>query len=222
MPEVAGGPLPAVLLMLRDTLAPGGRDQRLLDHQVMLSLATKDRLYADPVPSEPGYRPVTTVSIEKLVADLTVGLRPGLATIVALTRAAFRLQGRPYDGLDRSEAEIYHSGTATAIERARLLAVTAQVAGIASRICLLYRAAGDQPPFHAVCELRVMGTWAVFDPLANQSFLVTHHPYASAWEIMRRPAVADMHPEHGRKPTLDSSFYRVIGIAPVKVEAEPQ
>ncbi len=212
-------PLTAVLRRLRETLAPAGRDRGLLDRQVLLTAATKERLYAAAVTSEPAYRPGTNVALEQIVAELTADRRPGLASVVALTRGASRLRERPFDGQDRSEVEVFVSGAATALERVRLLAVAAHLCGIAARICLLYGATGSRPTFHAVCELGIMGGWAVFDPLANQSYLVTHHPYASAWDLMRRPAIVDAHPEHGAKATIDSSLYRVIGISSIVIEA---
>ncbi len=210
-------PSSALLQSLSLDLAPGGRDQRLLDRQVLLTTTTKVLLYEAPVVSEPAYLRGASPPLENMVAELTAGKRPGLATIVALSRAVSHLRERPYDAHDRSEAEVFASGEATAIERARVLAAAAQVSGIAARLCLLY-GTGPEPAFHAVCELGVMGNWAVFDPLANQSYLVTHHPYASAWDLLRRPAIVDAHPEHGSKPTIDSAFYRVIGIASCIVE----
>ena len=38
--------------------------------------------------------------------------------------------------------------------------------------------------------------------------------YASAHDILLRPQIVDSHPDHGRLPTVDSSYYRVITIVP--------
>ncbi len=195
----------------RRTPLLGSRDQRLVDSQVMLTPATRANLYEEWAPSTPTYQQGQQPALERVLPELTANVRPGLATAVTLTRAVSRLQSRVWDREDRDESEILASATATPLERVRLLAMLCQMTGIASRICLLYR--DEEPCFHTVCELGIMGTWALFDPLANQAYLVTHHPYASAWELMRRPAIADGHAEHGRKPTIDSSFYRTIGIA---------
>jgi hypothetical protein len=194
----------------RSTPVLGSRDQRLVDGQVMLTQATRTLLYGESAPPFPRYREGLRPELEPALPRLVAGARPGLATAMALMRAVANLESRPWDGEDRDEHRILASGAATPLERARLLALLSQMTGIASRICLLYR--DREPRFHAVCELGIMGAWALFDPLANQAFLVTHHPYASAWDLMRRPAIVDSHPEHGRKPTIDSSFYRTVGI----------
>lgn len=189
---------------------PGSHDRRLFDTQVPLNRDTAAALYD-------GFTPVTpppqraAPELEAVVHALTPGVRPGLATATALVRYLARLPEREPDGVDRSPGQVLAAGTASALERARLLAALAQLAGIAARICLLYRK--DGPAFHAVGELRIMAAWSVFDPLAGQCFMVPHHPYASAWEIMRRAAIVDRHPEHGRKPTVDAAFYRTVAIA---------
>ncbi|HLZ72095.1 MAG TPA: transglutaminase domain-containing protein [Dehalococcoidia bacterium] len=228
---------------LRPRLAPGGCDARLLDRQLLLTPQTMPRLYGgeatllyarfgvSPTASEtqrpsggeftplepqllPGKRPVLDAAAQELAGNA----RPGLARATALNRALARLRPIDFDGRDRAEEAILASGEATPLERARLLALLAQAAGIASRVCLLYREPAAQPAFHAVCELFIMGAWAVFDPLAGQLFLMTHRPYASAWDLARDPQIAARHPEHGRKPTLDASFYRTVGIANVEIE----
>lgn len=198
---------------LRDRLAPNSRDRRLLDRQVQLTPETRPALYEGDAP-RPAYVTGTLPQLERTAASLTTGARPGLATAAALTRALARLSPCDVSAQDRSVTDILASGEATAIERARALATLATVCGIPARLCLLYR--DQQPGFHAVAELRIMASWAVFDPLAGQYYLVTHHPYASAWELMRRPAIADSHPDHGRKPTVDSSFYRTAYIAAIE------
>jgi hypothetical protein len=119
-------------------------------------------------------------------------------------------------GQDRSAEEILRSGAATPIERARLLAALARSAGLCARVGLLYR--DEEPSFHAVCELGVMASWTAFDPLAGQFFIMTHRPYASIWDLMRHPPVLDRHPEHGRKATIDSSYYVAAAVAPAAVE----
>ncbi len=214
-PETANRVVAAVLEQLHGFHQPGSHDRRLLDGQVLLSHATQLHLYSDFTSASPINRAGTAPVLERAVAELLVGIRPGLASAAALMRVVSRLSSREDDREDRTEAEILAAGSATTLERARLFAVLAQVAGIAARVCLLYRQ--QEPAFHAVNELRVMDTWAVFDPAANQNYLVTHHPYASAWQIMRRPAIVDSHPEHGRKPSIESSFYGAIGIANIEL-----
>lgn len=228
---------------LRPRLAPGGRDARLLERQLLLTPETMPRLYGGEAtllyarfgvsptspatrqpsggsftPLEPSLRPGSRPALEAAVHGLAGEARPGLARATALNRAMARLRAIAFDGRDRSEEEILGSGEATALERARLLALLAQAAGIASRVCLLHREPPADPAFHAVAELFIMGAWAVFDPLAGQLFLMTHRPYASAWDLMRDPQIAARHPEHDRKPTLDASFYRTVGIANVETD----
>ena len=198
---------------LRVKLAPGGRDRRLLDRQVLLTGSSRAALYDGPV-AVPSYPAGSLPGLEAAAQRLAIGARPGLATAAALTRALARLSVRDGDAGDRSATEILASGEAAPLERARTLALLAWITDIPARVCLLYR--DTQADFHAVAELRVMDSWAVFDPLAGQFYLVTHHPYASAWDIKRRPAIADGHPDHGRKPTVDSSFYRSVCIAPIE------
>ncbi len=241
MSEAAAHAEPAVAL--RQRLAPGGRDARLLDRQLLLTPETMPRLYGGEstllyarfgvspttevtrrpsggefTPIEPQLRTGARPELDAAVRELAGDARPGLARATALNRALARLRAIDFDGRDRAEEAILASGGATPLERARLLALLAQAAGLASRVCLLYREPPDAPAFHAVCELFIMGSWTVFDPLAGQLFLMTHRPYASAWDLLRDPKIAARHPEHGRKPTLDASFYRTIGIANVETE----
>lgn len=228
---------------LRPRLAPGGRDARLVERQLLLTPETMPRLYGGEAtllyarfgvsptapasqqpsggtftPLQPLLRPAARPELEAAVQALAGEARPGLARASALNRALARLRATELDGRDRSEEEVLRSGAATPLERARLLALLAQAGGIASRVCLLYREPADEPAFHAVAELFVMGAWAVFDPLAGQLYMMTHRPYASAWDLMRDPQIAARHPEHSRKPTLDASFYRTVGIANVETD----
>jgi len=209
--EAAGAA--SVAEALRVNLAPGGRDRRLLDRQVLLTGPSRAALYDGPV-AVPSYPAGSLAGLEAAARRLANGARPGLATAAALTRALARLSVRDGDRGDRSATDILASREATVLERARTLALLAWITGTPARVCLLYR--DTQPDFHAVAEVIVMDSWAVFDPLAGQFYLVTHHPYASAWDIKRRPAIADGHPDHGRKPTVDSSFYRSVCIAPIE------
>lgn len=188
----------------------GATDREIVLGQRFLERATRAALYGQPtLPEAPhvGSQPRLEQEARRIAGDA----RPGLATAVALTKAVSRLAVHPADGADRDADAVFTSGAATPIERARLLAALCRVSGLAARLCLLYR---DQPPdFHAVCEIGIMGRWSLFDPLANQFFHLSHVGYASAWDIMNRPAIVDGHPEYGRKPTIDSSFYRVVAVA---------
>lgn len=218
--EAATAPVASVVIVrVRDLTAPGSRDRRLIDAQVLLSFDTRRRLYANFTPAEPAYVRGARPELEEVVGELTAGVRPGLATAIGLTAAVSRLESTPMHGVDRTEEEVWRAGAATPLERARLLATLAQIAGIGSRICLLYRDA--EPSFHAVCELRIMDAWSVFDPFANQYFVLSHQPYASAWDINQRPAIVDRHTAHGRKPTVDSSFYRTVGITNIEQAPRP-
>lgn len=202
----------AVVATLRTLLAPAGRDARLLDTQALLTPATAPRLYeGEFTPTAPPLVAGARPEIAAAVAAMRGDARPGLATAAALTRAVARLRAIPFDGRDRAEEDALRSGEATPLERARLLALLAQAAGLGARLCLLYRP-GMASDFHAVAELWIMNAWSVFDPLAGQSYLRAHRGYATAWELNRAPVLVDQHPEHGRKPTIDSSWYRTIGI----------
>jgi hypothetical protein len=210
----------ALIARVRNLTVPGSRDRHLIDTQVLLSFDTHRHLYDRFTPAEPAYIRGSRPALEQAVAELTAGVRPGLATALVLTAAVSRLLPVAMDGGgDHSEEDVWRAGAATPLERARLLATMAQLAGIGSRICLLYRDA--EPSFHAVCELRIMAAWSVFDPLANQYFVLGHQPYASAWDIKQRPAIVDRHPAHGQKPTVDSSFYRTVGIANIELAPWP-
>jgi hypothetical protein len=213
----APGWLEELVTRVRNGVAPHSCDSALIDSQIFINVETAPALYAAPA-AGPTLRPAgSRPEIEAMVQREAGEQRPGLATAAALTRAVSRLTPRAPHGLDRSPEQIRRSGDATALERARLLAVLARAAGLIARVCLLYREA--EPAFHAVVEIRIMDAWTVFDPLANQFFIMTHRPYASAWDIQRQPAVVDRHPDHGRKTTVDSSFYRTVGITPPESEA---
>lgn len=243
MSGAATGDGAAAALRLR--LAPGGRDARLVERQLLLTPETMPQLYGGAAtllyarfgvsptaqasqqpsggsftPLQPTLRPGSRPELEAAASELAGAARPGLARATALNRAVARLRPIDFDGRDRAEEEILRAGEATPLERARLLALLAQAASIASRVCLLYREPSAEPPLHAVAELLIMGAWAVFDPFAGQIFMMTHRPYASAWDLMRDPQIAARHPEHGRKPTLDASFYRTVGIANVETDGQ--
>ncbi len=188
----------------------GEIDRELLRAQRFLDRTTYDTLYGEPPVTDErtdGMPPAIVEASQRLAGEA----RPGLATAVALTKAVSRRAERPYDGSDRASTAVLESGEATTIERARLLAALCRARGLAARLCLLYR--DGQPNVHAVCEIGVMGRWSLFDPLANQFFHLSHVGYASAWDVMNRHAIVDGHPEHNYKPTIDSSFYRVVAIA---------
>lgn len=198
-----------VLTPLRSSL--GARDQRLIDGQRFLDRTTQAELYGDPTAAAALDRSAAAGRLVETARRLAGEVRPGLATAVALTGAVSRLAERTPDGDDRNPEQILAAEAATAIERARLHGSLCRALGLPARLCFLYRE--DPPSLHAVCELRVMNRWSVFDPLANQFFPLSHVGYASAWDIMGRPAIVDGHPDHGRKPTIDSAFYRTVAIA---------
>jgi transglutaminase-like putative cysteine protease len=189
----------------------GERDRRLLAAQRFLDRGTQPQLYGEPTPAQAPFPAGSRPRLEEAARRLAGEARPGLATAVALTTAVFRLAERASDGSDRDDDTVLDSGQATPLERARLLAALCRVARLAARLCLLYR--DQEPGFHAVCEVQIMGRWSLFDPFANQFFHLSHLGYASAWDVMRRPAIVDAHPEHGRKSTIDSSFYHTVAVA---------
>jgi hypothetical protein len=218
MDAAALGPASRVLFeQLLESLPPDGRDARLLLRAHLLTPASAKALYEQRPPGTPTYTAGSRPDLETRARAIARDARPGLGTTAALVDGVSKLEARERADSDRTEEAILGSGGATVLERVRALAALAQASGLDARICVLLNE--RDAAVHAVCEIGIMNGWTVFDPLAARYYLYPHRGYASALDILRRPEILDNHPDHGRLPTVDSTYYRDIAIADLESQA---
>ncbi len=218
-------PAQVVDLFTRDWHRPGSVDAVLIERMVPATRRTARDLYAPPTGTTyRGGRHTLEEYVRRVAGD---AVHP-VQAIVALLRFCHRLP-QEFPSPDRpaiahldevraggTEEEIIAEGNPLAAERARLLCVLAQVAGMQARVVHLART--DPAERHTVTEVWTGTRWSVFDPFSGRFFTWPKHGYASAWDMHELPRIADEKADHGRQRYVDSAYYRYVAIADYRVD----
>jgi hypothetical protein len=114
-----------------------------------------------------------------------------------------------------TEEEVIKKGSPLAAERARVLCVLAQVAGLPARIVFLARSAPAER--HAVTEIYLQGRWSAFDGFGGGLHPWPKHGYPSVADIQQRPQMIDQAADHAHDRYTDSAYYRHAAIAAYNV-----
>lgn len=213
-----------------DPHRPGSVDAVLLDQQIALTPRNQPALYAPPA-STPAYPRGSRPELERWVDEAVTGLIHPVQKATALTRFCTRIP-RQFPTPERStasgvhdgfgaylcggaEEDVVKNGSPLAAERARVLCVMAQIAGLPARLVFLARP--DNAERHTVTEI-FLDRWCVFDGFTGTFYPRPKSLFASAWDVQRQPAIVDSSAEHRRQRYADSAFFRCIGIAAYPVE----
>ena len=209
-----------------DPHRPGSVDAMLLDRQVRVTTQNQSALYARPA-SVLDYRRGSRPELEAFVGAVTEGALHEVQIAVALARFCARIP-RDFPLPDRStasgfygdfsaflcggtEEEVIKKGSPLAAERARVLCLMAQIAGLPARMVFLAR---DEPvERHTVVEIFLGNRWCVLDAFSGRFYAWPKHGYASAWDVRTLPQLVDNSPDRGRVRYVDAAYFRHVAIA---------
>jgi hypothetical protein len=224
-PHAAFGP-EIEALYRADPHRPGSVDTILLDRMQPLTFESRQELYA-PRAESSNYRAGTRPELERLVRAATSEAIHPVQVVTSLVRFCARIprlfptEQRPPSGgfwgdfstylCGGTEEEVIKKGSPLAAERARVLCVLTQVAGLPARIVFLARA--EPAERHAVTEIFLQGRWSAFDGFGGGLHPWPKHGYPSVADIQRNPRMIDQAADHVHDRYTDSAYYRHAAIA---------
>jgi len=194
----------------RSVYRAGSVDHVMFDAAVLLNDRTAEAIYSDFTPLDQPYTPGGRVMLEKIVAQVTDGLKTERDKAIALMdfcRDIPFTYGRVGRAYGEGKGELFHGGTEEEVikkgstmcnEQARVLCILAQIAGICSRyVGHMLPIDYDNPRSntgHGVNELYVDGSWAYFD-IRGKFFQKADGTLASVWDLICDPSIIDEQPE---------------------------
>ncbi len=203
-------------MMLRDAHAPGSVDRVLASSMVRLSEETAEYLY-DPFTSlglgyDRGNRPQIEAILDSIFPGDS-GHEERLAAIVEFTRA---LGDRAEKDLWKmrlggTEEEIIERGSDWCSDVARVACILCQVAGFPCRIVNLFDL-DHAYSGHVIVEAHRAGRWGALDSSTGVAYLASDGLSASVWDLMRDPALVEVHRENPRAFYSTPGQFRAAGI----------
>lgn len=204
---------PAYRYMLEnDAHAPGSVDRQLVASMVRLCAETADFLYGEFTPLEVRYKPGSRPVLEDILRRLPQPISP--ADIAEFT---YRLGDDAATGpneliLGGTEEEIISRGADWCTDIARVACVLMQMGGLPARIVCLFNL--DQAySGHVIVEAYYNGWWGAID---SSTGIVYKHPDerpASVWDLMRNPALIEVHAQNPRAVYTTEGQFRAAGLA---------
>jgi len=183
------------------TIYPRGTvDYQFFLDAVVLTPETAGALYAQFTPLVQPYAPGTRPFLEAIVREVTAGYASQRELALALLDwcrdIPFRSPppgGTPFHG--GTEEEVIRKSSDMCNEKARVLGILAQIAGIPSRYVGHMVPIWDydderQNTGHGVNELYLEGQWAYFDT-SGKYYLKPDGRMASTWDLIEDPSLID-------------------------------
>jgi len=197
----------------RSVYREGTVDHVIFDEAVVLQPETAQAIYSDFTPLDQPYVPGSRVFLEKVVEQVTAGLKTEREKAIALMdwcRDIPLVYGRHGTAFSEGGGEIFHGGAEEEVIRkgstmcnevARVLGILAQIAGMPSRyVGHMLMIDYDNPRSgtgHGVNEIYVDGAWAYFD-IRGRYYLKDDGSFASAWDLICDPQLVTRQSEEVR------------------------
>ena len=228
-------PLLAAVLRENSTISMAIYPKGTVDHQffhdaVVLTDETAAALYAEFTPLQqpysPGSRPFLEAKVRQVTNECVTPREQALALLDwcrDIPSLAPAPQGEPFHG--GTEEEVIKKSSNMCNEKARVLGIMAQIAGLPSRyvghmIPILDYDDLKQGTGHGVNEIYLEGHWAYFDT-SGKYYLKTDGTFASTWDLIQDPALIDRQaPEvlrHLRKDQDQSNTHKYFSPTTVHI-----
>ena len=200
-----------------DTHARGSVDLVLAERMIRLCSETARYMYEIYTPTKLRCVSRSRPELESWLAVAAAGATTDEEIVDAICRFCSALEGSAPSELDDmlfggTEEEIIERGSEWCTDVARVACVLSQVAGLPARIVSLFdlqRAHWG----HEIIEVYRNCVWGSADPLTN---VVYRHPDgrpATAWELMKSPALVEAHWRSEATPYTRTSQFTGVAVS---------
>jgi len=205
------------IMMENDAHAPGSVDRVLAERMIRLCTETAAQLYARYTPTAIHYLEGSRPRLERYVRQAIKGCHTeedkveGIASFCS--RLKEKVEGETLSEmvLGGLEEDVVERGSDWCPDVARVACVLCQVAGIPSRLVMLFNT--DQAySGHVIIEAYRSGAWGGVDPLTNVVYRSQGRP-ATTWELMRDPGVVKAHWRGSSTPYNTPGQFRSAAIS---------